>query len=1504
VRQVRRGGRVAVIEGEAGIGKTRLVSELATHARGAGFEVLVGRCLDLVGTELPYQPFVEALRPLGRELPFVDGRSAGSQLRVFEETLALLDGVAVGAPVLLVLEDLHWADTSTLDLVAYLAHNLEERGLQLVATYRADEPASAERVRLLAASVGRSGAALVLELGPFAPDELTALIEARAGATAPALVEAIVARSEGNPFFAEELLAAAEDESGELPRGLRELLLRRVARLDRRTKGVLRLAAAAGRDVGYPLLRAAAALPERDVRESLRRAVEHGVLVPDQDRYRFRHALLAESIYATLLPGEREDLHARLAEELARGEPPAAAAELAPHWAAAGRTREALVASIEAAREAESVFGLAEALAHLERALALWADVPDAAQLAGLDLTELLAWAAEQAVLTGAAPRAVELGRQAVTLLGDGDPVRAGLLHAALGSYLLFAGRRDAAVAAFERAVELVPPEPPSPERAQVLAALGHALMLTWRHDESRPICEQALAHARAVGPRAAEVRALGVLGVDLAYLGHGDDGLATLRQTLRLAEETRAPEDLDRAYAWLTDVLTMLGRPRESARFAAEGIGVIQPYGIEHGPLRANHVEALVAAGEWENADRVSAEALRAITANRPHQVLIMRAELEAGRGDFDAARVHLEAALATVREDERGSRAYDPVAVELALWEGRWADADEAVREGLALARARDAAHYRVQLCAKGLRAQAELATLARERGDADALRGHLGRARELRTAARQAATEAAPVTPNAEGWRALAEAEYERAEDQVRPDSWSEAAIAWERLERPPLVAYCRWRQAEALGAAGATPDDAAVPLRDAYALASRIGARPLRRELELLAECARLDLVSTRVEPHEKQEALDATNLPVASTPLVGRKREVAELVALLSNGTRLLTITGAGGTGKTRLALQVAAEVVSGFRDAVHWVPLAGLTDPELVPSELARAIGAPGDLARFLRGKELLLLLDNFEHLLAAAPVVSTILAGCARVRVLVTSRAPLHVSGEHEYRLEPLPRKEAAVLFADRARAVGRDLAPDATVEEICRRLDDLPLAIELAAARTKLLAPDRLLGRIDQALTLLTTGVRDAPERQRTLRATIEWSYDLLDPSARELYVRLTVFAGAFALEAAEDVCGAELDDLGTLVDSSLIKPLGDDQFFMLETLRSYGREKLADDGLRRRHAEFFSALAEQAYRGRLAAEPEWSSRLERAEDDLRAALDWLLGDNPDRALEVAGALGWFWLSRGLLSEGRGRLSAALAASGLTGRARARALTSSGALAARQGDVDAGIAELEAAVAMWRELGDREELAAALDGLGWPLVYDAANNTRALAAFEQSLELWRELGDEAGVTRALVGIAQVLVALGDTERAEAISLDLLARAAGDARTEHYAYHFLADCALIRGDPEEARTRYRHSLQAALALGDVLETGWEVQGVAMSEAGTGNPRRALVLAGSVEALWESLGLGSSIAFWDGLLERYLAPARAAIGDEYDAVRAEGRALAFDEAVEVALGRV
>jgi DNA-binding CsgD family transcriptional regulator/tetratricopeptide (TPR) repeat protein len=873
-------GATVLVAGEAGIGKTRLASELATRARDAGFEVLLGRSIDLVGTELPYQPFVDALRPLGA-FPQVDGQAAGSQVRVFQETLALLFDRAAAAPLLLVLEDLHWADTSTLDLVVFLAHNLHDRPVLLLATYRADELSSAERVRRLADGVRRSGSALVLELGPLEREELTALLAARADAPLPAaLTDAIVARSEGNPFFAEELLAVADDRGGKLPRGLRDLLLQRVARLDPASQGLLRLAAAAGRDVGYPLLRAVAALPERDLRESLRQAVEHGVLVAVQAKggFRFRHALLAEAVYATLLPGEREELHARLAQELARSAA-AAPAELAPHWAAAGRAKEALVASVEAARQAEAVFGLAEAHAHLERALGLWDAVPDAVEFVKVDLAELCSWAAELASQTGVAPRAVELAQQAIDLVEERDPLRAARLYDRLGRYLHESGRTDAALSAFEHVVDLVPAEPPSTERAHALAALAHGLMLAWRFEESLAICEQALALARTVGADAVELRALLDLGRDLAYLGRADEGVAQLWPALELAEESGDPLALLHAYISLTDVLMMLGRPRESARIGERGLEAVRRYGIDSTVLVANSIEALLAIGEWDKADSLSAAALRAITANFPYMLLMLRADLELGRGDFEAARAHLEAALATLRED-RGQGIYDVYLAELALWERRWTEADQAVRDGLARARSRQAAQLRIWFCAKGLRAQAELAALARARQDTDAVRDQLGRARKLLTTARRAAAEAAAITPNAAGWRVLAEAEYERACGEARPGAWSEAAATWERLERPPLAAYCRWRQAEALVAAGASRAEASEPLRKAHAVAAWIGARPLAEELQLLAQRARLELASPDAESPDGKQGLEE---------ILGLTPREAEVLALVARG---------------------------------------------------------------------------------------------------------------------------------------------------------------------------------------------------------------------------------------------------------------------------------------------------------------------------------------------------------------------------------------------------------------------------------------------------------------------------------------------------------------------------------------------------------------------------------------------------------------------------------------
>jgi predicted ATPase/class 3 adenylate cyclase len=648
-------------------------------------------------------------------------------------------------------------------------------------------------------------------------------------------------------------------------------------------------------------------------------------------------------------------------------------------------------------------------------------------------------------------------------------------------------------------------------------------------------------------------------------------------------------------------------------------------------------------------------------------------------------------------------------------------------------------------------------------------------------------------------------------------------------------------------------------------------------------------------------------LDATNLPVTSSTLLGREEELEQLMKLLTDGTRLVTVTGPGGTGKTRLALQVAAELVGTFSDGVFWVPLAGVADPELVLPEIARTLPARDDLLGYLRGKGLLLLVDNFEHLLAAAPDLASLLAAADGLRVIATSRAPLRISGEREYPLDPLPPKDAVTLFLERARAVGKDFAPSPTIETICRNLDGLPLAIELAAARTKLLSPEALLERLDRALSVLTGGARDAPERQRTLRATIEWSHDLLQQESKRLFARLSVFLGSFPLEAAEEVCDADLDGIAALVDLSLLKPIAEDRFLMLETIREYAAEKLEASGegdeLRRRHANAFRSLAAECYARRVDAEAESSERLESDHDDLRAALEWLAAHDPDAELELAGALGWFWLSHSHLSEGRRRLTDALDRSRGEGSVRAAALTAVVALAGWQGDADRGPAWLNEGIALWRDLGDVAELAYALETLGWVL-FAVGDNLPGLAVFEESLELRRASGDALGEMRSLGGVCQMLVAESEVDRAEPLSRQLLelARDRGDPRSEHFAHHFLGDCALIRGDCVEAEDLYRASLRAALPLGDLLETSFEVQGVGMSAAGKGDWARGLRLVSAGYALWESIGATASVPFWNALMESYISAAREKLGSEGDAVWAEGHAMPFEDAVTLALG--
>ncbi|MGE5435356.1 MAG: ATP-binding protein [Candidatus Doudnabacteria bacterium] len=398
-----------------------------------------------------------------------------------------------------------------------------------------------------------------------------------------------------------------------------------------------------------------------------------------------------------------------------------------------------------------------------------------------------------------------------------------------------------------------------------------------------------------------------------------------------------------------------------------------------------------------------------------------------------------------------------------------------------------------------------------------------------------------------------------------------------------------------------------------------------------------------------------KTLYQTNLPVPATPFLGRERELGEVgEALARPDVRLLTLTGAGGSGKTRLALQAAAEAADEYPQGVWWVPLAPVREPDEVVATAARALGTGGSLEEALGDRRLLLLLDNFEHVIEAAPELTALLAKCPNLDVTVTSRERLQLDGEHVYPVPVLDRSEARELFAARARAVRPDFEPNGSLDELCARLDDLPLALELAAARTTILSTEQLLNRLGARLDLLKGG-RDAEVRQHTLRATIEWSYDLLDPDEQRLFARLAVFRGGTTLEAAEAICDADIDELQSLVDKSLVRIRDEDRFWMLETINEFAAERLGESGeedeLRRRQAEFFLALAESA---NLSAEAiDIGPRPELVlpeQDNLRAALDWAAeAGEIELGLRLAIALEQFWVAAGPY-EGARRVEAFL--------------------------------------------------------------------------------------------------------------------------------------------------------------------------------------------------------------------------------------------------------------
>ena len=645
-----------------------------------------------------------------------------------------------------------------------------------------------------------------------------------------------------------------------------------------------------------------------------------------------------------------------------------------------------------------------------------------------------------------------------------------------------------------------------------------------------------------------------------------------------------------------------------------------------------------------------------------------------------------------------------------------------------------------------------------------------------------------------------------------------------------------------------------------------------------------------------------KTLHQTNLPVTSTPLIGRERELEELYAQLREH-RLVTLVGPGGTGKTRLALQVAADAVEDFEHGVWWVPLAPVTDPQRVDAAIAGAVGADGPLEEHFRPRRALLLLDNFEQIVAGAPRVTALLEAAPHIGVLVTSREPLRIQGEHRYAVDPLDETDAEALFIERARAVDADFAVNGAVAEICRRLDGLPLALELAAARIGLLSPDELLARLDRVLPLLTGGARDAPDRQRTLRATIEWSYELLSDEEQRLFANLAVFAGGFTLEAAEAVGGEGLDVVQSLVDKSLVRRRWDsERFLMLETVRQYAVERLEEsderDEVRRRHAQFFADVAENAG---LAVEnfgPNVAVALAE-QDNFRAALAWTIEDDPMLGLRLAWSLENFWVFNDP-REGMRWFAALFArADERPSQIRGRALRAFGGACDIAGEQAEAQKNYEAGLAVFEELDDDAGRARMLHRLALNSMR-RGELERATELAEQSLELHLKVGNRFGEAEAVGALGAIARDRGQTDRA----FELTERSAALAEEAGVGWWVmgmrceLAQLALADGRTEEGEQRAREALQMAAGMRDRGGRVFCVGLLAAVAGERGEHERAGRLWGTIETEM----VGAPNGGWIRHRAAYEARILASATPDFERGREEGRDLTLDDAVSLALG--
>jgi DNA-binding CsgD family transcriptional regulator len=904
---------IAFVAGESGIGKTRLLREFVTHAQESDppARVICGDCVELGEGELPYAPLVAALRPLARaqdpvlealppaaraELaallpglaPAASDESPGerddaAQARLFEALLQLFDELSREQPLVVQIEDIHWADRSTRAFLAFMARSLAHERVLLVATYRTDELHRRHPLRPLLAELERDATARRIELQALDRDELRELLGDILGAEPDGdLVARLWSRSEGNPLFTEELLAASLDGRAGLPPTLRDALMVRIERLGEDTQELLRVLAA-GRRLDHGLLSDASGLDPASLRAALRESVASHIVAADAEGFHsFRHALLREVVHDDLLPGEHSDLHLALARALERrmelqGKSTYLTAGIAHHYFVAGDQKAALAASVSAARAAEHVHAYGEAAALLERALELWERVPEPAPLAGCDRIELLRRAAVAHQGHGDYARQEHLLRRALEMVDEqAEPRRAAVLLELTARALWSLNRSADAMRNAEHALELVSDGEPGEERARLLGWLAKARMLQGRYGEALEVASEAIDAAEAAGDTLAEGRALNARGFSLVGLGQTDEGIAELRRAVELAHNRENVSELGSAYTNLADALNQAGRTREALAVVERGRQVVSESSRPHDWLAVMIAELKWQLGEWDAAEAWLPPRERRYTPTTTMYVLLQRATFALGRGDHTAARQYLDEIEEFVADSTEPQYlgTWGAVRGALSLREGDIEAGRRAVDEALdRIEFCSEDANRIVRLSAVGVAIEAEAIERARDLGEDVSLAQF--RAEAMLARMRAGAEGDRPVE---RAWLAMAEAEATRVEGIPEPGCWAEAAEAWDALEWPYEATLARWRGAESQVQAG-DREQAAARAGEALRAARELGAGWLERELEGLVARARLRLEGEPVA--EQPEPPTEHDEPFGLTP---RERQVLALVA--------------------------------------------------------------------------------------------------------------------------------------------------------------------------------------------------------------------------------------------------------------------------------------------------------------------------------------------------------------------------------------------------------------------------------------------------------------------------------------------------------------------------------------------------------------------------------------------------------------------------------------------